>query len=76
MEPYAITETLTLGEVFFFANGPFFKHAVFLAPAFAFGGFLLREASWCPDEDDEKHKSNMSTRETGKVTEEGAIRAT
>ena len=25
------------GEVFFFAAGPFFKHLVFLAPAFAFG---------------------------------------
>ena len=32
-------------EVFFFAAGPFFKHPVFLAPAFAFGGFLLREPS-------------------------------
>ena len=30
-----------LGEVFFFAAGPFLKHSVFLAPAFAFGcGFF------------------------------------
>ena len=34
-----------LGEVFFFAAGPFFKHPVFLAPAFAFGCGLLREPS-------------------------------
>ena len=34
-----------LGEVFFFAAGPFFKHPVFLAPAFAFGyGFFLTQA--------------------------------
>ena len=33
------------GEVFFFAAGPFFKHPVFLAPAFAFGCVLLREPS-------------------------------
>ena len=32
------------GEVFFFAVGPFLKHSVFLAPAFAFGcGFF-----WAP----------------------------
>ena len=30
-----------LGEVFVFAAGPFFKHPVFLAPAFAFGCGLL-----------------------------------
>jgi hypothetical protein len=34
-----------LGEVFFFAAGPFFKPPVFLAPAFAFGRGLLRERS-------------------------------
>ena len=34
-----------LGEVFFFAAGPFFKRPVFLAPAFAFGCVLLREPS-------------------------------
>ena len=34
-----------LGEVFFFAAGPFFKPPVFLAPAFAFGRGLLREPS-------------------------------
>ena len=33
------------GEVFFFAVGPFLKHSVFLAPAFAFGcGFFLAPA--------------------------------
>ena len=34
-----------LGEVFFFAAGPFFKPPAFLAPAFAFGRGLLRERS-------------------------------
>ena len=34
-----------LGEVFFFAAGPFFKRPVFSAPAFAFGCVLLREPS-------------------------------
>ena len=34
-----------LGEVIFFAAGPFFKPPVFLAPAFAFGRGLLREPS-------------------------------
>ena len=34
-----------LEEVFFFADGPFFKHPVFLGPAFAFGCALLREPS-------------------------------
>ena len=33
------------GEVFFFAAGPFLKHSVFLAPAFAFGcGSFLAQA--------------------------------
>ena len=34
-----------LGEIFFFAASPFFKHPDFLAPAFAFGCVLLREPS-------------------------------
>ena len=34
-----------LGEVFFFAAGPFFKDPVFLATAFAFGRGLLRDPS-------------------------------
>ena len=34
-----------LGEVFFFAAGPFFKPPAFFAPAFAFGRGLLRERS-------------------------------